>query len=146
MLGTHCEMAKRKANRTERNKTKARNRKAFTMTDLLKLFSGGGGISTALYGVIVSLFVSLMLIGWLYKNALSEIANLEASLQIERENTTTLKMAIDKQNSAIKALEVKATQVNTSAVDKITIKDSSCEAELRGYKDLFKELGKTKPP
>ena len=133
-------MAKRKANRTERNKTKARKREAFTMTDLLKLFSGGG-ISTALYGVIVSLFVSLMLIGWLYKNALSEIANLEASLQIERENTTTLKMAIDKQNSAIKALEVKATQVNTSAIDKITIKDSSCEAELQGYKALFKALG-----
>ena len=140
MLGTHCEMAKRKANRTERNKTKARKRKAFTMTNLFKLFSGGG-ISTALYGVIVSLFVSLMLIGWLYKNTLSEIANLEASLQIERENTTTLKMAIDKQNSAIKALEVKATQVNTSAVDKITIKDSSCEAELQGYKALFKALG-----
>lgn len=111
------------------------------MTNLFKLFSGGGGISTALYGVIASLFVSLMLIGWLYKNALSEIANLEASLQIERENTTTLKMAIDKQNSAIKALEVKATQVNTSAVDKIVIKDSSCEAELQGYKDLFKALG-----
>ena len=141
MLGTHCEMAKRKANRTERNKTKARKRKAFTMTNLFKLFSGGG-ISTALYGVIVSLFVSLMLIGWLYKNALSEIANLEASLQIERENTTTLKMAINKQNEAIKALEVKATQVNTSAIDKITIKDSSCEAELQGYKALFKALGK----
>ena len=126
MLGTHCEMAKRKANRTERNKT-------FTMTDLFKLFSGGG-ISTALYGVIVSLFVSLMLIGWLYKNALSEIANLEASLQIERENTTTLKMAIDKQNSAIKALEVKATQVNTSAIDKITIK------RLRDFAGRFLKL------
>ena len=140
MLGTHCAVAKCKANRTERNKTKARKRKAFTMTNLFKLFSGGG-ISTALYGVIVSLFVSLMLIGWLYKSALREIANLEASLQIERENTTTLKMAIDKQNSAIKALEVKATQVNTSAIDKITIRDSSCEAELQGYKALFKALG-----
>ena len=140
MLGTHCAVAKCKINSAKRNKTKARKRKAFTMTNLLKLFSGGG-ISTALYGVIVSLFVSLMLIGWLYKNALSEIANLEASLQIGRENTTTLKMAIDKQNSAIKALEVKATQVNTSAVDKITIKDSSCEAELQGYKALFKALG-----
>ena len=134
-------MAKRKANRTERNKAKERKRKAFTMTNLFKLFSGGGGISTALYGVIVSLFVSLMLIGWLYKNALSEIANLEASLQIERENTTTLKMAINKQNEAIKALEVKATKVDTSTVDKIVIKDSSCEAELQGYKALFKALG-----
>lgn len=133
-------MAKCEANRAKRSKAKARKGKTFKMTNLLKLFSGGG-ISTALYGVIVSLFVSLMLIGWLYKSALSEIANLEASLQIERENTTTLKMAIDKQNSAIKALEVKATQVNTSAIDKITIKDSSCEAELQGYKALFKALG-----
>ena len=111
------------------------------MWGILKLFSGGGGISTALYGVIASLFVALMLVGYLYKSALSDIANLEASLQIERENTTTLKMAIDKQNSAIKALRVKATQVNTSAVDKIVIKDSSCEAELQGYKALFKALG-----
>lgn len=141
MLGTHCEMAKRKANRTERNKTKARKRKAFTMTNLLKLFSGGG-ISTALYGVIASLILALVLVGWLYKGALGEIANLEASLQIERENTTTLKVAMDKQNEAIKALEVKATQVNTSAVDRIIIKDSSCEAKLQGYKELFKELGK----
>lgn len=116
------------------------------MTDLLKLFSGGGGISTALYGVIVSLILALVLVGWLYKGALGEIASLEASLQIARENTTTLKVAIDKQNNAIKALEVKATQVNTSAVDRIIIKDSSCEAELQGYKALFKELGKTKPP
>lgn len=112
------------------------------MTDLLKLFSGGGGISTALYGVIASLILALVLVGWLYKGALGEIANLEASLQIERENTTTLKVAMDKQNEAIKALEVKATQVNTSAVDKIIIKDSSCESKLQGYKELFKELGK----
>ena len=133
MLGTHCAVAKCKINSAKRNKTKARKRKAFTMTNLLKLFSGGG-ISTALYGVIVSLFVSLMLIGWLYKNALSEIANLEASLQIERENTTTLKMAINKQNSAIKALEVKATQVNTSAIDKITIK------RLRDFAGRFLKL------
>lgn len=111
------------------------------MWGILKLFSGGGGISTALYGVIASLFVALMLVGYLYKSALSDIANLEASLQIERDNTTTLKMAIDKQNEAIKALRVKATQVNTSAVDKIVIKDSSCEAELQGYKALFKALG-----
>ncbi|WP_298060592.1 hypothetical protein [uncultured Helicobacter sp.] len=146
MLGTRCEVAKCKASSAKRGKIKARKREAFKMTDLLKLFSGGGGISTALYGVIVSLILALVLVGWLYKGALGEIASLEASLQIARENTTTLKVAIDKQNNAIKALEVKATQVNTSAVDRIIIKDSSCEAELQGYKALFKELGKTKPP
>ena len=112
------------------------------MTDLLKLFSGGGGISTALYGVIASLILALVLVGWLYKGALGEIANLEASLQIERENTTTLKVAMDKQNEAIKALRVEKTHKDTSAVDKIVVKDSSCESKLQGYKELFKELGK----
>lgn len=111
------------------------------MTDLLKLFSGGG-ISTALYGVILSLFLALLLVGWLYKGALSEIAELEASLQIEKGNTALLQESLQKQNEAFKALEVKATKVNTSAVDKIIIKDSSCEAKLQGYKELFMELGK----
>ena len=142
MLGTHCEMAKRKANRTERNKAKARKRKAFTMTDLLKLFSGGGGISTALYGVILSLFLALLLVGWLYKSALSEIAELEAGLQIQKGNTALLQESLQKQNQAIVALKVQKTQKDTSAVDKIVIQDSSCEAELEGYKELFKELGR----
>ena len=141
MLGTHCEMAKRKANRTERNKTKARKRKAFTMTDLFKLFSGGG-ISTALYGVIASLFVALMLVGFLYKNALSEIANLDAALQIAQGNTAILQESLQKQNQALESLRVQKTQKDTSAVDKIVIQDSSCESELEGYKELFKELGR----
>ena len=142
MLGTHCEMAKRKANRTKRSKIEARKREAFKMTDLLKLFSGGGGISTALYGVIASLILALVLVGWLYKGALSEIASLEASLQIAQGNTAILQESLQKQNEAFKALEVKATQRDTSAVDKIIIKDSSCESKLQGYKELFKELGK----
>ena len=142
LLGTHCEVAKCKANRTKRGKAKTRKGKDFKMTNLLKLFSGGGGISTALYGVILSLFLALLLVGWLYKGALSEIAELEASLQIEKGNTALLQESLQKQNEAFKALEVKATKVNTSAVDKIIIKDSSCEAKLQGYKELFMELGK----
>ena len=45
MLGTRCEVAKCKASSAKRGKIKARKREAFKMTDLLKLFSGGGGIS-----------------------------------------------------------------------------------------------------
>lgn len=112
------------------------------MWGILKLFSGGGGISTALYGVIASLFFALFFVGWLYKGALEEIANLDATLQIAQGNTAILQESLQKQNQAIKALEVKATQRDTSAVDKIVIQDSSCEAELRGYKDLFRELGR----
>ncbi len=112
------------------------------MWGILKLFSGGGGISTALYGVIASLFFALFFVGWLYKGALEEIANLDAALQIAQGNTAILQESLQKQNQAIKALEVKATQRDTSAVDKIVIQDSSCEAELEGYKELFKELGR----
>ena len=111
------------------------------MTDLFKLFSGGG-ISTALYGVIASLFVALMLVGFLYKNALSEIANLDAALQIAQGNTAILQESLQKQNQALESLRVQKTQKDTSAVDKIVIQDSSCESELEGYKELFKELGR----
>ena len=112
------------------------------MTDLLKLFSGGGGISTALYGVILSLFLALLLVGWLYKSALSEIAELEAGLQIQKGNTALLQESLQKQNQALESLRVQKTQKDTSAVDKIVIQDSSCESELEGYKELFKELGR----
>ena len=112
------------------------------MWGILKLFSGGGGISTALYGVIASLFFALVFVGWLYKGALEEIANLDAALQIAQGNTAILQESLQKQNEAIVALRVQKTQKDTSAVDKIVIQDSSCEAELEGYKDLFKELGR----
>lgn len=113
------------------------------MDTLLKLFgSSEGGISTALYGVIVSLFFALVFMGWLYKGALEEIANLEVNLQIAQGNTAILQESLQKQNEAIVALRVEKTHKDTSAVDRIIIKDSSCVAELEGYKELFKELGK----
>ncbi|WP_276951029.1 hypothetical protein [Helicobacter rodentium] len=113
------------------------------MDTLLKLFgSSEGGISTALYGVIVSLFFALVFVGWLYKGALEEIANLEVNLQIAQGNTAILQESLQKQNEAIVALRVEKTHKDTSAVDRIIIKDSSCVAELEGYKELFKELGK----
>ncbi|TLD83961.1 hypothetical protein LS70_003900 [Helicobacter sp. MIT 11-5569] len=111
------------------------------MLKLLSNFSGGG-ISTALYGVIGSLVAALAFVGWLYKGSLETIASLNAQLQLERENAWTLESAIEKQNKAFKSLEVKATIKDTSAVDRIVIKDKTCEAELLGYKEVFKELGK----
>lgn len=115
------------------------------MDTLLKFFSSsGGGISTALYGVIASLFFTLVFIGWLYKGALEDIANLDAALQIERGNTALLQESLNKQNAAIAALRVEKTHKDTSVVDRIIIKDSSCEAQLQGYKELFMELGKWK--
>lgn len=108
---------------------------------LLSLVSGSG-ISTALYGVIVSLFVALMFVGYLYQGALENLAQFKEKLQIEQANTQTLKQAITRQNNALKALEVKAVHKDTSAIEKIVIKDESCEAQLRAYKEIFKELGR----
>ncbi|MCI5968180.1 hypothetical protein [Helicobacter sp.] len=93
------------------------------------------------YGIGSIVFIVLVL-GWLYQNALKEIAHLKVALQIATKNTQALQSALDEQNAALKAMQVQATQRDTSAVDKIIIKDSSCEAELKGYKQLFKELGK----
>lgn len=108
----------------------------------LSSLSGGSTLTYMLLGIILSLFLALFGVGWLYKGALEEIANLDAALQIAQGNTAILQESLQKQNEAIVALKVQKTQKDTSAVDRIIIKDSSCKAELKGYKDLFKELGK----
>ncbi|WP_276954304.1 hypothetical protein [Helicobacter rodentium] len=108
----------------------------------LSSLSGGSTLTYMLLGIILSLFLTLFGVGWLYKGALEEIANLDATLQIAQGNTAILQESLQKQNEAIVALRAQKTQKDTSAVDRIIIKDSSCVAELEGYKELFKELGK----
>lgn len=98
--------------------------------------------SNALYGVVGSLFVGLCIVAWLYKGALQENALLKANLELEKANTQNLKLSLEKQNQALKQLQVKATQKDTTKIDRIVVKDSSCQAQLEGYKQLFKELGK----
>lgn len=66
----------------------------------------------------------------------------DLELQQANLNLDALNLALQKQNKAIESLKVKKTLKDTSAVDRITLKDSSCAAELQGYKELFKELGK----
>ena len=66
----------------------------------------------------------------------------DLALQQANLNLKELNLAIEKQNEAFKNLQVQKSKVNTTAIKEITIKDSSCEAELRGYKELFKELGR----
>lgn len=66
----------------------------------------------------------------------------DLELQQTTLNLKEISLTLEKQNQALESLRVQKTQKDTSAVDKIVIQDSSCEAELRGYKDLFKELGR----
>lgn len=101
-------------------------------------------IKSILGGVCLVLVVSLGFIFWLYVGAKEEIAGLKKDLQLSKANVVALQEAIDKQNLAIKALEVKASKPpkEIEVIKEIKLKDSSCEAELRGYKKLFKELGR----
>lgn len=101
-------------------------------------------IKSILGGVCLVLVVSLGFIFWLYVGAKEEIAGLKKDLQISKANVVALQEAIDKQNLAIKALEVKASKPpkEIEVIKEIKLKDSSCEAELRGYKKLFKEMGR----
>ena len=100
-------------------------------------------IKSILGGVCLVLVVSLGFIFWLYVGAKEEIAGLKKDLQLSKANVVALQEAIDKQNLAIKALEVKASKPpkEIEIIKEIKLKDSSCEAELRGYKKLFKEMG-----
>lgn len=79
---------------------------------------------------------------WQNSNLKQDLLLKDLELQQTTLNLKELNLAIEKQNQALESLRVQKTQKDTSAVDKIVIQDSSCEAELRGYKDLFKELGK----
>lgn len=101
-------------------------------------------IKSILGGVCLVLAVSLGFIFWLYVGAKEEIAGLKKDLQLSKANVVALQEAIDKQNLSIKALEVKASKPpkEIEIIKEIKLKDSSCEAELRGYKKLFKEMGR----
>lgn len=90
----------------------------------------------------VGLSCALCFFLWQNSNLKQDLLLKDLELQQTTLNLKEISLALQKQNEAIVALKVQKTQKDTSAVDKIVIQDSSCEAELKGYKDLFKELGK----
>ena len=76
--------------------------------------------------------------------AKEEIAGLKKDLELSKANVVALQEAITKQNKALAELEVKASKPpkEIEVIKEIKLKDSSCESELRGYKKLFKEMGR----
>ena len=86
----------------------------------------------------------LVLVGYLYASSLEENARLKNIIELERENNKILSNAINTQNKKIKELEVVQSKEpeTIKEVEKIVLKDSSCESLIKGYKDIFKELGK----
>lgn len=79
---------------------------------------------------------------WQNSNLKQDLLLKDLELQQTTLNLKKLNLALEKQNKALKSLRVQKTQKDTSGVDRIVVKDSSCTAELQGYKELFKELGK----
>lgn len=107
-------------------------------------FGGNMDLKSIFAGIAIPLALGLLLIGYLYTNALGEIAELKKDLQLSKANVVALQESITKQNLAIKALEIKASKPpkEIEIIKEIKLKDSSCESELRGYKKLFKEMGR----
>lgn len=101
-------------------------------------------IKSILGGVCLVLVVSLGFIFWLYVGSKEEIAGLKKDLQLSKANVVALQEAITKQNKALESLRVEASKPpkEIEIIKEIKLKDSSCEAELRGYKQLFKEMGR----
>lgn len=99
-------------------------------------------IKALLAMLCVGLSCALCFFLWQNSNLKQDLLLKDLELQQTTLNLKEISLALEKQNQAIESLRVQKTQKDTSAVDKIVIQDSSCEAELKGYKDLFKELGK----
>lgn len=99
-------------------------------------------IKALLAMLCVGLSCALCFFVWQNSNLKQDLFLTDLELQQTTLNLKEISLAIKKQNQALESLRVQKTQKDTSAVDRIMLKDSSCEAELRGYKDLFKELGK----
>lgn len=96
---------------------------------------------------IKTLFLILCLLGgfllfWQNASLKQDLLLKDMQLQEANLNIESLNLALDKQNQALKELRVQKTKVDNKALREIVLKDSSCEAELRGYKQIFKELGK----
>ncbi len=90
----------------------------------------------------VSLALGFCFFVWQNASLKQDLLLKDLELQQANLNVKELSLAIEKQNEAFKNLQVQKTQISTKSIREIIIKDSSCEAELRGYKQIFKELGK----
>lgn len=95
-----------------------------------------------LIGVCATLLIILAVLGFLLDSKLKTIAELEAKLQIESQNTQILSESLEKQNALIREMQVVQNVVDTSKILEIEVRDATCEAELKAYKHLFKELGR----
>ncbi len=82
-------------------------------------------------------------------------ANLKTKLALANERLTTSEAHLIKQNETIQALELESQQYKANKLleatkikdkyHKITIKDNTCEAKLKGYEALINAFRKSNP-
>lgn len=108
------------------------------------MFKSGNLVSSLLGGAALVLFLGLLIVSYFYAQLLKENSGLEVEISLLQENTKTLQQSLQKQNEALKTLQVKAGKLpkEIEVIKEIKVENSSCEAELTGYKELFKEMGK----
>ncbi len=90
----------------------------------------------------VGLSCALCFFIWQNSSLKEELFLKELELQQSNLNLKELNLALEKQNEFFKKMQVQKTSIDTTSIKEIVLKDSSCEAQLRGYKQIFKELGK----
>lgn len=99
----------------------------------------------ALIGAISLLIVSTVEILWQQKKIdtlKTEIAHERMNFDICASNAAKLQEALNNQNDFIESLEHKIEVKEAPKFENVIIRDSTCEAELHAYKELFKELAK----
>lgn len=75
-------------------------------------------------------------------NLKSELVNERMFLSLCSSNAAQLQEALNNQNEFIESLERKIEVKAAPKFENITIRDNTCESELRAYKSLFSELAK----
>lgn len=104
----------------------------------------GGGSHSFFGGAVLVLLLGILILSYFYDQSLKENSRLEMEIIILEGNTKALEQSLQKQNEALEALRVEVSKPpkEIEVIKEIKLKDSSCEAELRGYKKLFKEMGR----
>ncbi|WP_104722798.1 hypothetical protein [Helicobacter mesocricetorum] len=93
---------------------------------------------------VVCMCLSLILCLLLWQNSYLKENLFLKDLEIQQANSNLkeLNLALEKQNESFKKIQVQKTSIDATTIKQIVLKDSSCQAEIRAYKQIFKELGK----
>lgn len=88
-----------------------------------------------IYGALA---LSVIVILW-QRNSINSLEHELTLCQLSEQN---LKSSIDTQNKAIEEMQVKIKETPKRDLKHITIKDNTCQSELKAYKELFREFNK----